>query len=337
MMALRFMLGIASLLGFIGCLAVGPHETYGFAQLQFPEDTIPSDIGAFVYIEGGNLTLGIPCDYFGPFATRSAIGWVQTAKPPIRVEVPSFYLGKYEVTAQEYCNFLNEIFADGEDTTKYVSCDSRGLNTVQFGAHYFPIETYEAAPATGVSYLGARRYCEWMSTRTGETVRLPSEVEWEYAARGSAMRTYPWGEGSPLGRAFLRIHYIRRFPWGTPGVCTVGMFPEGTTPEGVHDLVGNALEWCGNYYFDYDQYVANPDALIHRDFCLPGLPSGSRRDPDGNPIPLGEDTTVARGGQYLEYRSGLIETGWTRVRVGNPLLHSSRLFLGFRVLKEAST
>jgi len=85
----------------------------------------------------------------------------------------------------------------------------------------------EAHPVDCVSFFDAAAYCAWASKR------LPSEEEWELAARGTEGRRFPWGEASPVGRDC----------WNRGSSCPVGSFPQGHSPLGVDGLAGNVSEW----------------------------------------------------------------------------------------------
>ncbi|MCB9176978.1 MAG: SUMF1/EgtB/PvdO family nonheme iron enzyme [Caldilineae bacterium] len=95
---------------------------------------------------------------------------------------------------------------------------------------------HPAQPVVGLSWFEALAYCAWLSAQTGQAFRLPSEVEWEAAARGRAGRRYAYGEdGDPLKGNLLETRLRRPSP--------VGIFAEGETPEGLSDFGANSLDW----------------------------------------------------------------------------------------------
>jgi formylglycine-generating enzyme required for sulfatase activity len=106
-----------------------------------------------------------------------------------------------------------------------------------------------AQPVVGICWHEARAYCAWLSAQTGQSFRLPTEAEWEAAARGLAERRYAYGDDFDAKRCNTFETHIRHT---TP----VGVFPGGETPEGLVDMTGNTWDWTSSLYQPYP-YDAN--------------------------------------------------------------------------------
>jgi formylglycine-generating enzyme required for sulfatase activity len=113
---------------------------------------------------------------------------------------------------------------------------------------------YPNRPVTSVSWYEAAAYCRWA------VARLPTEEEWERAARGPASSRLPWGDTPPLD--FSRANYNAKIRHATP----VGLFPKGNSLEGLCDMLGNVWEWCADWYGTYDSgYRKDPRRLGGRE------------------------------------------------------------------------
>lgn len=132
------------------------------------------------------------------------------------VEVKPFAMAVFPVTNQEY-----EEFDPLHQRCEYSDQDNQ--------------------PVVNVSYNDACNYCKWLSERTGEHYRLPSEAEWEFAASGGGKRKYPWGNDKPTRKlANYNMHVGK--------TTAVGSYSLGMTHEGLHDIAGNVWEWCEGAY-----------------------------------------------------------------------------------------
>ncbi len=156
-----------------------------------------------VYVPGGEYTIGSNDHY-------------DDEKPEHRVLLSPFWIGKYPVTNAEYATFMH-------------ATDRRRLEWWTNQAFNQKLQ-----PVVNVSWHDANVYCNWAG------LTLPTEIQWEAAARGLDGRPYPWGEASPTGQY---AHYDQ----GDAG-CTaaVDAYPLGTGPFGTLGQAGNVLEWCAD-------------------------------------------------------------------------------------------
>ncbi|HSH02406.1 MAG TPA: SUMF1/EgtB/PvdO family nonheme iron enzyme [Anaerolineae bacterium] len=171
-------------------------------------------------------------------------GQIQDNVLPVReVYLTGFWLDQTEVSNEQFARFL-AAFGDGEKVSQELFNERMGSVLRYVEGAYRPTVGYETHPVVGVSWYGARAYCEWVGAR------LPWEVEWEYAARGEAGLWWPWGDRFEAERLSCSTSlcvddgYIETAP--------VGHFPQGSSWMGAHDLVGNVWEWVG----DSNQYGA---------------------------------------------------------------------------------
>jgi formylglycine-generating enzyme required for sulfatase activity len=175
----------------------------------------------------------------GPFLIGTPDGYDDEG-PEQLIDLPSFAIGVYPVTNQEYAAFLADRRAYAAPRYWY---DARLNNP--------------SAPVVGVTWLDAVAYCAWLTERLdragrlppGQVVRLPLEAEWEKAASWDARRQaklrYPWGDEWSSERANTGDG---RGTWLT---APVGCYPDGASPYGLHDCIGNVWEWTASTYASY--------------------------------------------------------------------------------------
>jgi sulfatase modifying factor 1 len=179
----------------------------------------------------------------GWFAMGCATGR-DDEKPVHRVWVDAFELAIYQVTNAEYAEFLSATAAASPPFW-----NSENFNHPQM-------------PVAAVSWHEANRYCEWLSSTTGKKFRLPTEAEWERAARGGLEgQLYPWGDAPPEQVP----DYQKRWRSGPE---PVGLY--APNPYGLYNLGDNVHEWCADWY-DADFYAVSSERNPQ------GPPTGSRR------------------------------------------------------------
>ncbi len=152
------------------------------------------------------------------------IGCIDDEKPVHSVRIASFELSKYEVT-----------FAQWDACTQYGDCP--WVSDEGWGRGNRPV--------INVSWHDAQRYVDWLSRETGEGYRLPSEAEWEYAARAGTESRFWWGETRGRGRANC---YNCRSQWDREMTAPVGSF--AANPFGLYDVHGNVFEWVRDCWND---------------------------------------------------------------------------------------
>ncbi|MEK7468516.1 MAG: bifunctional serine/threonine-protein kinase/formylglycine-generating enzyme family protein [Planctomycetota bacterium] len=169
----------------------------------------------------------------GEFTMGSDTGFPDS-KPARRVTLPTYAIDRFEVTNRQYRVFLEKVKAHGDEAWRHPDQSADKDHTP--GTWGAKGTTTEDWPVLGVDWFDAYAYAKWAGKR------LPTESEWERAARGANGLTFPWGNESPS------VGEPRANAGGTDGPRTVGSYPSGASPEGVFDLIGNAWEWCADWY-----------------------------------------------------------------------------------------
>jgi formylglycine-generating enzyme required for sulfatase activity len=183
-------------------------------------------------------------------------------QPQHRVYVSEFYIGRYPVTNEQYAAFVKATQHEVPEHWEGGEIPS----------------SKENHPVVYVSWHDAVAFCQWLSQETDRTFRLPTEAEWEKAARGADGRIYPWGNEWDETKLNSRE--------AGPGDTTpVGQYsPDGDSPYGTADMSGNVWEWCADGY-DEEEYQRRAKSTV--------------RDPQG---PKEGTSRVLRGGAFLSDR-----------------------------------
>jgi formylglycine-generating enzyme required for sulfatase activity len=241
-----------------------------------------------LWIPGGTFQVGrsdVPPITDELKARRGAhLLWMYSQWPAHAATVGAFAIDRTEVTNAEYADFV-------KDT------GHAAPPVVWDGKH--PKAGEERLPVSNVSYDDANAFAKWRSQRDGVTYRLPTEEEWEFAARGGdSTRMYPWGAGWVQGYANL----------GGAGTAPVGSFPLGRTPQGLEDMIGNVWEWTAS---EASMYKGNDQTAL---------------------APADRGKMVARGGSYESRPDGdepvtVTARRWVPRNYRHPVL-------GFRLVRE---
>ena len=203
------------------------------------------------------------------------------------VYLDSFYLDAYEVTNQNFVAFLAALGNQVEEGNTWLdsgtATSQRPINSRNGQWQINP--GWENHPVIYATWYGARAYCAWQGGR------LPTEAEWEKAARGPAdARLYPWGNSYAPDRANIcdsrcpTVWANSRIDDGYATTAPVGSYPGGASPYGLHDMSGNVFEWTTDWY----------------------VPDYYSRAPAVNPLgPESGDRYVVRGGSWRRNGRGV--------------------------------
>jgi len=270
-------------------------------------------------IAGGKFTMGSP-------ATETKRS--DDEGPPHEVEISPFWMGKYEVTWEEYDQFafamdLKKKKRDKVDLDKQPATE-KASDAVTRPTPPYADETFgygrRGQPVICVTHHSAMEYCRWLSAKTGKVYRLPTEAEWEYACRAGTKTAYSFGnEAEKLGDY---AWYVENAEKPQP----IGK--KKPNPWGLHDMHGNVSEWC------LDRFVPDIYSTFTKDAAVKGpvvLPTAA------------EYPYVARGGNWDDDADRLRSAArlasnleWSVQDPQRPQSiwwHTDATFVGFRVVR----
>jgi len=248
---------------------------FGRFDADLPRERAGKDGALLVLIPAGAFTMG-------------DAAWEPDEAPKHEVALNAFYIDKLEITVARYARFLAATGHEAPFRWEQAKLDKDGDR-----------------PVVGVSWDDAQAYAQWVGRR------LPTEAEWEKAARGTDGRTYPWGNEDPTERHAQFANPNETPKWhGYSTLALVGSHELGKSPYGVHDLAGNVSEWTADW-FDSDYYARSPAA-----------------NPKGPEVTVRNERSV-RGGGWAANEHGMRTT----IRAG--CLPSRRLSdIGFRCAQD---
>ncbi|MBL6980339.1 MAG: SUMF1/EgtB/PvdO family nonheme iron enzyme, partial [Anaerolineales bacterium] len=171
--------------------------------------------------------------------------------PPHTVILSDYYIDQFEVSNASFAEFLNEIGNQREQGAPWLDVSSRAEGHLhQVEGVWKPDDGYDDHPTVEVTWFGAKAYCDWRDAR------LPTEAEWEIAARGDNERQYPWGDEIDCDHANYQL-------CGIDETVPIDLYPQGASPYGVYNLAGNASEWTADWYGAYPtEKVVNPQGPV---------------------------------------------------------------------------
>jgi formylglycine-generating enzyme required for sulfatase activity len=194
-----------------------------------PTFTATPGIGS-IYLSDGVTMLYVPAGTFSMGSETSS-----DERPIHAVNLSAYYMDKYEVTNAAY-----------KRCVEAGVCDPPRQSNSNTRSAYYGNPEFDEHPVIYVDWNMAKTYCEWRGAR------LPTEAEWEKAARGTDGRTYPWGNASPKDTL---LNYNRN----VGDTTKVGNYLDGVSPYGMYDMAGNVWEWVNDWH-DSSYYQSSPSS-----------------------------------------------------------------------------
>jgi formylglycine-generating enzyme required for sulfatase activity/regulator of sirC expression with transglutaminase-like and TPR domain len=236
-----------------------------FKKAALPTQAVVTKINSEKIAAPENMAL-VPAGFFSMGSNQNGLD----EKPEHEVFVDAFFMDRYEVSAREYADFLNAV-----NNVKGYYLDNK-YGTLSFNERFQPRPGMQSLPINNVNWKGAVAYCRWKKKR------LPTEAEWEKAARGTDKRIFPWGDSRPTPE---RARYFQTWTDAIRHkvMVSVDALPDGNSQFGLHNMAGNVKEWVDDwydreYYAESSEYT-NPRGPIGGEFKA--LRGGSWRDLGG--------------------------------------------------------
>lgn len=162
----------------------------------------------------------------------------QKEDPQYKVTLDAYRISRYPITYAQYATFVNDSGYSNREFWTASGWSHKGNNLKPKECWDDPKWNINNHPVVGVTWYEAFAFCRWLTTKLGYEIRLPTESEWEWAARGDEALIYPYGTDGDANKGNYRETGIGR-------TSAVGLFPDGECPNGLADMSGNVCEWCG--------------------------------------------------------------------------------------------
>ena len=255
-------------------------------------ETLPNGVLLeLIKVEGGKFMMGSHRD--------------SSAKPIHEVQIQDFYIGKYPITNQQFLPFLQEMGNQTEEDTNWVNLNGKykgaRCGIIEQESTFHCVNGLEHHPMIYVSSHGAKAYCKWLSEKANQDYRLPTEAEWEYAAKGGKYNQ---------GFSYAGSNKLKEVAWYNANSHTetkpVGL--KLPNKLGLFDMSGNIFEWCSDCW--------------HSNYERPPIDEKAWEDDIEN------DERVVRGGSWY------YNTDFCHVSFRNGFYHINRNFnIGFRIAR----
>ncbi len=264
------------------------------------------DLSKMVLIPEGNFVMGV--EYEDIFAKAHE-------KPERSVYLSPYLIDIFPITNEQFRKFIDE---DGYNERNYWSSEGWQWKIKAKIEKPLAWDTKDwnepKQPVAGVSWYEAEAYTKWANKQ------LPTEAQWEKAARGTDNRRYPWGSNFPTSK-------VANFNNNVGHTTSVGSYPEGISPFGCHDMSGNVNNWCRDWYWEdiYSYCIKNN---INEDPIL----DNNLKSKLENKVGINLQLKVDRGGgfatprEYWEVLSCTDKVAWQP--------QERYLWNGFRTVKE---
>jgi len=221
------------------------------AEMKSYDSKVPKTGAAYsmIALKGGEYLMGSP---------EAEVGRSDDEGPQVKKQIKPFWIGKYEVTWDEYEPFQLTSEGRNKDGSRKVwaATDKPEDLISQPTPPYQPMDFgmgRNGFPAICMTQHAANKYCQWLSAQTGHYYRLPTEAEWEYAARAGSKTAFFWGDDpKQLGEYAWFFENAPNFQYSLIG-------KKKPNPWGLYDIYGNVCEWCLDQYAEgtYKSWAAD--------------------------------------------------------------------------------